>query len=147
MHPHSEISPALDGFAPLPPFEAAQVGDAMRPGVMSCEPDTPLRGVAQIMAEHRVHCLVLSDPDRGGGLAGVVSDVEILAATEDPEQRAAEVATELPTVSPAEPLERAVSSMMQHGVTHLVVVDPETGRPVGVLSSLDVAGVIAHGGR
>ena len=34
--------------------------------------------------------------------------------------------------------------MAQHGVTHLVVVDP-SGRPTGMLSTLDLAGVIAWG--
>jgi|GEM_PF-6207634 len=34
--------------------------------------------------------------------------------------------------------------MAQHGVTHLVVVDP-AGHPVGMLATLDLAGVIARG--
>jgi CBS domain-containing protein len=33
--------------------------------------------------------------------------------------------------------------MTELGVTHLVVVQPQSGRPVGVLSTLDVVGVLA----
>jgi CBS domain-containing protein len=33
--------------------------------------------------------------------------------------------------------------MAEHETSHLVVVDPSTDRPVGVLSTLDVARVVA----
>lgn len=35
--------------------------------------------------------------------------------------------------------------MAEHQLTHLVVVQPESGHPVGVLSTLDIAGVLARG--
>ena len=38
------------------------VADVMRPGILSCPPETPVREVARIMAVHRVHCVVV-----GGG--------------------------------------------------------------------------------
>ena len=43
------------------------------------------------------------------------------------------------TVSPQESLEQAVQLMDEHETAHLVVVSPDTGRPVGMLSTLDVA--------
>ena len=54
-------------------------------------------------------------------------------------------AREFLTVAPDEALERAAQMMLEHRATHLVVVDPETDRPLGVLSTLDVAGVLAWG--
>jgi CBS domain-containing protein len=48
-------------------------------------------------------------------------------------------------VNPSEPLERAIELMERHGVTHLLVGDPESRHPIGVLSSLDVAGIVAWG--
>jgi CBS domain-containing protein len=36
--------------------------------------------------------------------------------------------------------------MADHNVSHLVVVQPHSGQPVGVLSTLDIAGVLAWGG-
>ena len=39
--------------------------------------------------------------------------------------------------------------MAQHGVAHLAVVEPSSGRPIGVISTLDIARAIAveHGPR
>jgi CBS domain-containing protein len=33
--------------------------------------------------------------------------------------------------------------MAESGVSHLAVVDPNTDRPVGVVSTLDIAGAVA----
>ena len=33
--------------------------------------------------------------------------------------------------------------MIEHGTSDAVVVEPRTGRPVGVLSTLDIAGILA----
>jgi CBS domain-containing protein len=35
--------------------------------------------------------------------------------------------------------------MLTHGVSHLVVIEAESERPVGILSTLDIAGVLAWG--
>jgi CBS domain-containing protein len=153
MTPPEEISPALDGYAPLPAFEHARVRDAMRHGLMSCSPDLPLRAVAATMAEHCIHCVVIrgAGQDEAGGRGwGIVSDADIVsaAASDLDQQGAADVAaTEPLTVSPDESLDRAAQLMREHEITHLIVVDPHADHPVGVLSALDVAGVIAHGGR
>jgi CBS domain-containing protein len=39
--------------------------------------------------------------------------------------------------------------MAQHGIAHLAVVEPASGRPIGVISTLDIARAIAveHGPR
>ena len=123
----------------------ARVHDAMRHGVMTCQAETPLPVVARMMAEHRIHSVVVTDLD---GVSerpwAIVSDVDVLrSAPDDPAARTAgDVAgTELLTVDPAETLERAAQMMAEHEVTHLVVVSGD--RPVGVLSSLDVAAAIA----
>lgn len=49
------------------------------------------------------------------------------------------------TIGPAEPLEQAAQVMREHRVNHLVVVSPESGRPVGVVAALDFAAAIAWG--
>lgn len=45
------------------------------------------------------------------------------------------------TIESAETIRRGAELMVEHGVAHLVVV--KRGRPVGVLSTLDLARVIA----
>jgi len=49
------------------------------------------------------------------------------------------------TAVPHEPLEKAARRMTEHGVSHLVVIDVVGQRPLGVLSTLDVAGFLAEG--
>jgi CBS domain-containing protein len=48
------------------------------------------------------------------------------------------------TVAPGDSLTRAAQLMAENAVTHLVVVDPDSGRPQGILSTIDVARVLAR---
>jgi CBS domain-containing protein len=34
--------------------------------------------------------------------------------------------------------------MLTHNVSHVVVIDPDAGRPVGILSTLDIAGALGR---
>ncbi|MFZ0381685.1 MAG: CBS domain-containing protein [Solirubrobacteraceae bacterium] len=49
------------------------------------------------------------------------------------------------SIRPTTPLRQAGERMLEHGVSHMIVIDPETRRPIGVLSTLDVIGVLAWG--
>jgi CBS domain-containing protein len=42
-------------------------------------------------------------------------------------------------------LRDAAELMMTEGTAHVVAVNPQTGHPVGILSTLDIAGVLAWG--
>lgn len=118
------------------------VADAMTAGVLACPLETPLRDVARLMAERRVHCVVTRN-DGDERLWGVVSDRDLVAtaaAGELDARTAGEMAaTPALMVAPRETLERAAQLLTEHAVGHLVVVEPRDGRPVGVLSTLDVA--------
>ena len=129
-----------------PPFEKATVLDAMRMGVVSCPPDTPIREVARIMATYRIHCVVVAEVAEGTPMA-VIADVDVAAAAGSRDAVASTLArTEPVTVSPDDPLERAARLMAEHEVAHLVVVQPHSHHPIGVLSALDVAGALAWEG-
>lgn len=124
------------------------VGDAMRRGVVSCPPDLPLSGIARLMAEQRVHCVVVEEPgahDAEGW--SVVSDRDLVrAATADhlDEPMAGSMAgTTMPRIGAGQPLLRAAELMAEHDVSHLVVVGEATGRPEGILSTLDLAAVLS----
>ena len=126
-----------------------RVADAMHHGVLTCARDEPLSTVAEMMVQHRVHCVVVTDhPDQAGALWGVVSDLDLVAAGSvrglDDQLAEATAATAALTISPHETLQRAAQLMTEHGTAHLVVVDPGTLRPVGVLSTLDVARALAE---
>ncbi len=112
----------------------------MHPGVLTCGADDSLRDVAAIMANHRVHAVVITSRN-GDRPLGVVSDLDVVAAVAGRAECTAHQAgaTETLTVSADAPLEAAAKLMNEHGVTHLVVLDAERRYPLGVLSSLDVA--------
>jgi CBS domain-containing protein len=136
-------------FNALPPaFANARVEHVMRHGVFTCRPETPLRSLAQTMAANHVHLLVVTGYGEGTpGNEGwaVVSDLEVVrAATEDEHRTAAEVATRPVIVSAADTMSHAASLMSEHGTSHLVVVDADM-RPMGILSSLDIAANLAWG--
>jgi CBS domain-containing protein len=120
----------------------------MHRGLVNCRSDASLKSVAALMSDERVHCVVvIDDPSDLRSLWGVISDLDLIAAASVrllTEQEAGGTAmTPTVTVGPDERLERAAYLMTKHGVAHLVVVDPIEQRPVGVLSTLDLAGALA----
>jgi CBS domain-containing protein len=132
-------------------LDQLQVADAMHPGLISCSLETPLRAVARMMATYRVHAILVTAHGEEelpeGGLWGVVSDTDLLRATEVrslDDQPAGEVAaTPVLTVTPVDDLARAAQIMVEHEVSHLIVVDPGSLRPLGVISTLDIARALA----
>jgi CBS domain-containing protein len=100
------------------------------------------------MALHHVHTIVVSDP-ADGSLCGVLSDSALLKALLDldgDEPQLHEVAAgDLDTIPSDEPLTSAAKLMRDRGTGHLVVRDAQSGRPAGMLSILDVAGIFAWG--
>jgi CBS domain-containing protein len=132
-------------------LDRARVAQAMHPGVLSCPPETPLRDVARILAMNRVHCVVVpQERPRGQARAwAIVSGRDLVRAAASGALdglTAGEVATSAPpAVSTEDTIQRAVQVMAQHEVGHLVVLSSSSGRPAGVLSTLDVARVLAAG--
>ena len=136
----------------MPSFEHATVADAMHPGILSCGPDTTATDVARMMATHHVHCVAVSGISRdqhGESLVwGIASDLDLVKAQVDggPEQTAGALARQpIVTVDSSMPLRDAARLMLTHGASHMVVLDATAQRPVGVLSTLDIAGVLAWG--
>jgi CBS domain-containing protein len=134
-----------------PDFERARVSDAMRAGVLTCPPETSLKTVARMMATYHVHSIVVTAPDGEGESErawGVVSDTDVVAAAGpdiDYQTAGGTAATEVITVEAEETLKRAAQTMSEHEITHLIVVSAGSQRPVGVLSTLDIAGILAWG--
>lgn len=123
----------------------------MRPGIISCGPETDLTTVARMMAANHVHAIVVSGteftPAGGEHLTwGIVSALDLVATAlpgVDAPDAGTLASTEIVTVDVDEPLARAAQLMVEHQLTHLLVVS--AARPVGVLSTLDIAGCLAWG--
>jgi CBS domain-containing protein len=127
-----------------------RVQDAMTTGLISCTPETPLRSIAAIMAERRVHAVYVFDygfeDDETVELWGLVSDLDLVAAARgDIDRRTARDSSVTPLVHvfADDSLDRAAQLMVDYSTSHLAVLDRETRRPVGVLSTLDVARIVA----
>jgi CBS domain-containing protein len=122
----------------------------MTPGIVRCSPSASLREVAALMTERRIHCVVVADERDESSMWGVISDLDLVAAaTVRPvEEQAAGGSALRPaaTIGGHESLADAARRMTRQGVSHLVVVDPVQRRPLGVVSTLDVAGALADVG-
>lgn len=136
----------------MPSLEHATVSDAMHPGILSCEPDATATEVARLMAAHHVHCVAVVGISYENNpqcfVWGIISDLDLVAAAmrDERESTARDLATQpVITVGPSVPLREAGEAMLTNRVSHLVVTDAEAGRPIGILSTLDVAGVLAWG--
>ena len=144
-------SPRPAGSYLMPSLEHATVSDAMHPGILACQPDASLTEVAQTMATHHVHCLAvvgISHEEPPCGVWSVISDLDLIRAGihEGETQSAREIAQQpLVTVESSLPLREAGKLMLRDGVSHLVVIESGTQRPIGILSSADIAGVLAWG--
>jgi len=120
------------------------VGRLMSAGPITVSEDTPLAEVAEILARNRISGVPVLDRD--GGLAGVISQTDLLRArTIDhlwsswPGLQARHLMSHPAiTVGPEASIDEAARVMEEHGVHRLVVVSPETRRAVGILSVSDL---------
>jgi CBS domain-containing protein len=134
----------------VPSLDHALVQDVMRPAIMTCPPQTDLASAARIMATNHVHAVVVSgiEPVPGGERLtwGLLTALDLVAAALpgcDSLEAADLASSEIVTVEAGEPLARAAQLMVEHQLTHLLVVTG--GEPVGIVSTLDVAGCLAWG--
>lgn len=137
-----------EGSYLTPRLENASVADAMRHGVLSCPADATLRDAARTMSLHHVHTVVVTDP-ADGSPAGILSDSVLLGALLDFPQGDRPLGdfadADVSAISSDEPLTVAAELMRERGIDHVLVRDAESGRPSGMLSTLDVAGILAWG--
>jgi CBS domain-containing protein len=117
------------------------VADVMHRGVVSCSPQASLATVARTMAERRIHAVVVDGLARAahGGehlVWGVLSDLDLVGAlARGVAATAGDVAsTEIVVAGPEDPVD-------EHELSHLMVVSAD-GDPVGVISTLDIAGAV-----
>jgi len=134
------------------PFETASVGDAMSNGVISCLPETPLRVVARMMATYGVHAIFVfehtDENDEAPRLWAVVSDLDLVAATPldlDTLTAGSTAVTPLVSIAADRPIVEAGGLMATYGIAHLAVTEPGSRRPIGVISTLDIARAVAAG--
>ncbi len=129
-----------------PSLSHVPVSDVMHTGILTTDPTTPLRVVAQLMADQRVHAIAVADPDHARRPFGFVTVAEIAAAAADDldETAGQAAAAAIVTVPSSESVDSAARLMTEHSVDHLIVVDARHGHPCGILSGLDIAAAYAN---
>lgn len=130
---------------PREAIAAWRVLDLMTSPIRTCAPDLPVLEAAGLMAAERIHCLAVvevpEDPAQDDRFLGVLSDLDLVNALDGPAAAAtvAELAgAPVESVAADAPLTEAVHQMHESRAQHLVVVARGSGRPVGMLSTLDV---------
>jgi CBS domain-containing protein len=140
---NSTSAAALTALARTP------VETVMHAGLIECAPDDDVATVARTMARHRVHCVVVAGIERRGTSGqhltwGILSDLDLVRALREGavDRPAGELAgSEVILVDPDDTLEHAAQLMADHEVAHLVVAPADPARPLGMVSTLDVARV------
>jgi len=134
----------------MPSLEQITVGDVMHSGILSCSTGASVKEIAQAMAAEQVHCVAVmaasQEPD-DERVWGIVSDLDLMGAgfSKDPEPTAAMLAHQpIVSVKPSMGIRDAAQLMHKYNVAHVVVVDPETLQAAGILSTMDIAGVLAR---
>ncbi len=134
----------MTGTIKTPQLLSIPVDQAMHAGVFTCQEDASGLTAARIMAAHRVHSVVVVDGD--GTSIAVVTEADIAAAihADTIMQSATELGAEPVVLAPDDSALRAAQLMHEHERSHTVVVDTNTGRPIGVLSVLDLVDLLAE---
>jgi CBS domain-containing protein len=131
-------------------LDEARARDVMHPAVVTCAPDVPIWIVAQCMAEHRVHCVAVAGVGSDGPHShhyswGLVNAMELVRALHRDAlmEPAASIASTAPAaVTEDDSLAAVAALMIDDDTSHVVVVGP-SGLPCGMISSLDVAAILA----
>jgi len=126
-----------------------QVREIMSKDVICCTPDTNLRDVAKLMAEHDCGDIPIISTRDGRKPIGVITDRDItcraVAQGRNPLEITAKdyMSTPVVTVTPEMALEDCCHVMEEHQIRRVPVVD-ERGACCGVVSQADIARVASE---
>jgi len=128
----------------IPGVEHARVSDAMNHAIVTCARGAGLREMGRLMASHHIHSLVtsLGDPTQWA----LVSDVDVAqSALARPDATAADLAVPATGIPDEATLVHALELMRDQRTSHLIVTDTTSGQPTGMISALDIAGIVGFG--
>lgn len=134
-----DLNPSADHI-----LDRIDVGDAIRPGIVSCGPETSLAEIARIMATRRVHAVAVRDATSSQPRS-LVSDRDLIAASVVGDSASAKnVATRAAFfIASDRSVAEAARVMSTAGVSRLIVFSASGDYPVGVLSTGDVIAAYA----
>ncbi|MFN8202612.1 MAG: hypothetical protein U0S48_08615 [Solirubrobacteraceae bacterium] len=129
-------------------IERVRAGDVAHRGIVAVAPATPVAELASVLAHHRIHCATVMGlaPAAGGDhlVWAFASVMDVLAAIAGgrTDVQASEIAgTELLAVDIDDTLDTVAARLVDHAAAHAIVAGADRV-PMGVVSTLDVIGVI-----
>jgi len=107
---------------------------------ISADMNISIQQAAQIMSEHRVSSLLITDSEK---LVGIITDRDlrsrVVAKALPTQQSVAEIMTVAPTsISSSLTLFDAMSMMTEKNIHHLPIIDSITQQPAGVVTATDI---------
>ena len=122
-----------------------EVREVMTPGVVSVPGDASLRQVYGALAAHGVHAVLVDDRKTGAPLGWISAQGLLHWAMKAGHQQTAHQAICEPihTVSPSARVGEAVELLLQPGVSHVLVAHAGSATGEGVVSALDIAGLLS----
>jgi CBS domain-containing protein len=134
-------------------MHSTTVREVMNQGIVACSQTASIAEVARVMTGCRVHCVAVVMAREGAAghptiIGGIVSDIDLLrwATSADTHGPISALARHpVVTIAPTPSVREAAETMADRGIDHLVVADRDQATPLGILSALDVAGVLASG--
>lgn len=131
------------------PLTSLLAREVMHAPVTAVDPSASLVDVATVLADRRIHCVVVEGVHTKDGAErlvwGVVSDRDLVRGALDlsADPTAGDLAaTEALCVDADDDLGTVCRLLVEHECSHVVVV--ERGRPAGVISTLDIASALGR---
>jgi CBS domain-containing protein len=125
----------------------APVRDHMRTDLISCSTYVTVAEALAMLVRHRIHCVAVQPPDVDSGTVWpVLSDLDLIRAAlagDDEEPVGRFCGRPVVYVRPDDTMAKAGRLMVESGARHLVVREPLGARPLGILSTMDVAALAA----
>lgn len=125
----------------------ARVRDLMRTDPICCSPRATVAEALALLARHGVHCMLVEPADVNSGTSWtLMSDLDLLGAVlarggEEPVGHF--TGAPVVHVQPDDSIASAARLMVELAARHLVVREPLGVRPVGILSTMDLAALAA----
>jgi len=130
---------------------AKLVRELMRPGVITCKPETTLGQVAALLSKHHVHALFVTGAN--GDIVGIITDFDLLAGewlSGDPQSLEVMrgmtagdlMSSPVNSIEADAPAKDAALRMQERVVRRLLVT--ENDEPVGVISVSDIVASVAQ---
>ncbi|MEQ8833520.1 MAG: CBS domain-containing protein [Miltoncostaeaceae bacterium] len=129
-----------------------RVRDAMAGEIVTCTAEAPLAEVAALMAGNLIHSVVVlappatAVPGEPAERWSILSDLDLMAGAYWSDESAgagAVAASPRVVLHPDDSLAVAALAMARHAVSHVPVAEPGAEAPLGILSALDIARVMA----